>query len=62
MTGKQFSSAIAPWGFHTQADLADWLGVSRRTAQNYIYDGPPEPVAKLIRLMVRLNLGPDDVP
>lgn len=37
------------------------LGVSGRTAQNYAALGPPEPVARLLRLMLRLGLGPQDV-
>ena len=60
MTAKQYRAIIEGLGM-TQEGAGEWLGVSARTGQNYAAKGPPEPVAKLLRLMVRLKLSPDDV-
>jgi hypothetical protein len=60
MTTKQYKSAIEKLGL-SQERAGLWLGVSKRTGQNYAAKGPPEPVAKLLRLMLRLELRPDDV-
>lgn len=60
MTAKQYLAAIEKLGLNQQA-AGRWLGVSPRTAQNYAAKGPPEPVAKLIRLVIRLKLDPADV-
>jgi len=47
----------------SQARAAEFLGVSLRSSQGYaLGEYPvPEAAAKLLRLMVRLNLKPDDV-
>jgi hypothetical protein len=39
------------------------LGIGKRTSQGYaLGESPvPEPIAKLLRLMVRLSLDPDEV-
>ncbi len=60
MTPKQYKSAIDKLGL-SQERAGLWLGVSKRTGQNYAAKGPPEPVAMLLRLVLRLNLKPDDV-
>lgn len=60
MTPKQYKAIIEQLGL-SQERAGEWLGVSARTGQNYAAKGPPEPVAKLLRLMVRLNLKPEDV-
>lgn len=60
MTPKQYKTIIDSLGL-TQEAAGEWLGVSARTGQNYAAKGPPEPVAKLLRLMVRLKLKPEDV-
>jgi hypothetical protein len=60
MTPKQYKSAIDKLGL-SQERAGLWLGASRRTGQNWATKGPPEPVAKLLQLMIRLNLKPDDV-
>lgn len=41
----------------------DWLGIGRRTSQGYaLGEYPvPEPVAKLLRLCVKMGLKPEDV-
>lgn len=60
MTPKQYKAIIDDLGL-SQERAGEWLGVSARTGQNYAAKGPPEPVAKLLRLMVRLKLKPEDV-
>jgi len=60
MTPKQYTEAIARLGM-SQERAGLWLGVSKRTGQNYAAKGPPEPVAKLLRLVIRLKLKPEDV-
>lgn len=60
MTPKQYKTIIEDLGL-TQEGAGEWLGVSARTGQNYAAKGPPEPVAKLLRLMVRLKIKPEDV-
>jgi hypothetical protein len=60
MTPKQYKAIIDQLGL-SQERAGEWLGVSARTGQNYAAKGPPEPVAKLLRLMVKLNLKPEDV-
>lgn len=60
MTPTQYKAAIKVLGL-SQERAGEWLGVSPRTSQNYAAKGPPEPVAKLLRLMLRLKLHPDQV-
>lgn len=62
MTPNQYRSAIDKLGL-SQVRAAAFLGVSPRTSQGYaLGESPvPEPVAKLLRLMIRLGLKPDDV-
>lgn len=60
MTARQYLDALAKLGLSQQA-AGRWLGVSPRTAQNYAAKGPPEPAAKLIRLVLRLGLNPGEV-
>ena len=62
MTHTQYRAAIAKLGL-SQERAGDWLGIGRRTSQGYaLGEYPvPEPVAKLLRLMVRLELEPEDV-
>jgi hypothetical protein len=62
MTPTQYKAAIRALGL-SQHLAGDWLGIGRRTSQGYaLGEYPvPEPVAKLLRLCVRLGLEPDDV-
>lgn len=60
MSPKQYKTIIDGLGL-SQERAGEWLGVSARTGQNYAAKGPPEPVAKLLRLMARLKLKPEDV-
>lgn len=62
MTPNQYRSAIAKLGL-SQERAGLWLGVSPRTSQGYaLGERPvPEPVAKLLRLMVRLELTSEQV-
>lgn len=61
MTANQYRSVLDKLGL-TQAGAAEFLGVSTRTSHGYANGEPiPEGYAKLLRLMVRLNLKPEDV-
>jgi hypothetical protein len=60
LTPKQYKAAIKALGL-SQEGSGVWLGVSKRTGQNYAAKGPSEPVAKLLRLCIKLKLSPDDV-
>lgn len=62
MTPNQYRSALRTLGLSQEA-AGDWLGVGRRTSQGWaLGERPvPEPVAKLLRLMVKLKLAPRDV-
>lgn len=62
MTPAQYKSAIARLGL-SQQRAGLWLGVSPRASQGYaLGEYPvPEPVAKLLRLVLRLDVSPDDV-
>lgn len=62
MTHTQFRAAIAKLGL-SQERAGIWLGLSPRQGQRYASGEAaiPEPVAKLLRLMLRLGLNPSDV-
>lgn len=61
MTANQYRAALTALSL-TQAGAAKFLGISIRSAHGYAHGEPiPEPIAKLLRLMVRLNLTPADV-
>lgn len=62
MTPLQYKAAIKSLGL-SQERAGDWLGIGRRTSQGYaLGEYPiPEPIAKLLRLMIKMKLSPDDV-
>jgi hypothetical protein len=62
MTKNQYRKALKAIGL-SQARAATFLGISLRTSQGYaLGEYPiPEAIAKLLRLMVRLGLRPDEV-
>jgi hypothetical protein len=62
MTPNQYRAAIERLGL-SQVRAGAFLGVAPRTSQGYaLGEYPvPEAIAKLLRLMVRLQLKPDDV-
>lgn len=62
MTPKQYADAIGRLGLSQRA-AGRFLGVDERQSRRWIAGDAriPESVAKLLRLMVRLNLKPDDV-
>jgi hypothetical protein len=60
MTPHQYKAAIKVLGLSQEA-AGLWLGVSKRTGQNYAVSGPSETAAKLLRLVIRLKLKPEDV-
>lgn len=61
MTANQYRAALSRLGL-SQAGAAEFLGISIRSSHGYANDEPiPEPIAKLLRLMVKLGLSPKDV-
>jgi hypothetical protein len=60
MTPHQFNNIVASWGL-TQEAAAEVLGVGYRTLQRYAAEGPPPPIAKLLRVMVEHNIKPEDL-
>jgi hypothetical protein len=60
MTSEQYRKAIAKLGM-TQGQAAEFLGVSVRSSNGYANGSPiPEAAAKLLRLLIRLELEPKD--
>jgi hypothetical protein len=61
MTPNQYRTALDELGL-SQGAAAALLGISLRASHGYANGEPiPEPVAKLLRLMARLELKPKDV-
>jgi hypothetical protein len=62
MTANQYRTALDKLGL-SQGAAADFLGISIRTSHGYANGETPIPeaIAKLLRLMVRLELKPKDV-
>jgi hypothetical protein len=62
MTPTQYRTAIEKLGL-SQVRAARFLGIAVRTSQGYaLGEYPvPEAIAKLLRLMVRLGIKPEDV-
>ena len=62
MTAIQYRNALKRLGL-SQVAAAHFLGIAIRTSHSYANDEYPVPeaIAKLLRLMVRLELSPADV-
>lgn len=62
MTPKQYADAIERLGLSQRA-AGGFLGVGERQSRRWIAGDAaiPESVAKLLRLMIRLKLTPDEV-
>lgn len=61
MTAKQYRAALEALEL-SQGNAAKWLKISIRASHGYANGDPiPEPIAKLLRLCVQLNLKPEDV-
>jgi len=62
MSKTQYRAHIEALGL-SQQRAGEWLGVGKRTSQGWaLGETPvPGPVAKLLRLMVKLKLDPADV-
>ena len=60
MTAEQYRAALERLGF-SQIRGGKWLGIAGRTSQNYANGATPipEPTARLIRLVLKLKLTPD---
>lgn len=63
MTPKQYQTAIDQLGL-SQRGAGRFLGVDERTSRKWIAGDSriPESVAKLLRLMVKLEIKPENVP
>jgi len=55
MKPREYDAARQSLGW-TQAQLAEVLGIGRRTPYRYANGQIPEPVARLLRLLVLLHL------
>lgn len=62
MTADQFSEALEALNLN-QTTAGHWLKIDRRSVHNYANgkQSIPEPVAKLLRLCVKMKLNPEDV-
>ncbi len=62
MTPKQYADAIQRLGL-SQVAAGKFLGVEPRQSRRWIAgdNAIPESVAKLLRLMIRLKLSPEDI-
>ena len=62
MTAAQYKAAIKQLGL-SQVAAGRWLGISPRQSQSYaLGEYPvPEPVAKLLRLMIAKKINPKEV-
>lgn len=62
MTPTEYRAAIKALGL-SQERAGDWLGIGKRTSQSYALGESriPEPVAKLLRIMIELKLNPDQI-
>jgi DNA-binding transcriptional regulator YiaG len=63
MTANQYRTAIEKLGL-SQRGAADFLDIDERQSRRWAAGDAriPESAAKLLRLMIRLELEPDDVP
>ena len=63
MTPKEFSDALDTLNLN-QTTAGYWLKIDRRSVHNYANgkQSIPHPTAKLLRLCIKLNLKPEDVP
>lgn len=55
MTSHEYRSALNTLGL-SQLAAGRWLGVSKRTAQNYAKDGPSSCAAKAIQYALKYGL------
>jgi hypothetical protein len=61
MTGDEYKAAIARLGLSQEA-AGQWMGLSKRTGQNYAIRGAPSPVGMLLGLMLRFAVRPGEYP
>ena len=62
MNRVEYRDALEQLGL-SQHRAATWLGVAKRTSSSWALGSVriPEPVAKLLRLVIRLGLKPEEV-
>lgn len=58
MPADEYKAALAALGM-TQTGLAAWLGAHSVTGRKWATSGPPGTVAKILKLMVALDVGPE---
>jgi len=58
MTAAQYRAAILQLGL-SQRKAGPFFGVNERTSRRWAKVGPPEVVAKLLRLMIELDIKPN---
>ena len=65
MTPTQYKAALVALGLYdSQGEyVAEWLGIGKRTSQGYALGESkvPESLAKLLRLMIKYKLKPEEV-
>jgi len=57
MTPDEYRVALKSLGL-TQNEAGRWLGVHEQSGRRWASEGPPEPVAKILRLVIALGLTP----
>lgn len=60
MTAKQYRGILDRLGLNQQ-EAGRLFGVSRRTAQNWAAYGPPEPVGRLLALVIRHGISLEEL-
>jgi len=60
MTPDEYRAALKSLGL-TQNEAGRWLGVHEQSGRRWAVYGPPEPIAKFLRLVIALGLTPQKV-
>ena len=60
MTGPEYLEAIKRLGLK-QSEAGVFFGAHPQTGRRWAAEGPPEPVSKLLRLMIRLEYTPAQI-
>jgi len=60
MTPDEYRATLKSLGL-TQNEAGRWLGVHEQSGRRWAANGPPEPVAKFLRLVIALGLTPQKV-
>lgn len=60
MTGKQYRKVLTQLNL-SQQEAGRLLGICSRTAQNYASRGPPEPVSRLLAVVIRHGISLEEL-